>query len=85
MVLKKRPTNKEDTDPIEALADALADKPFDTQKFVNDESVTRTSITLPAYLLRIIEDAAIKNKRNKSNLRSVSAIIRYCLEQHFNK
>jgi hypothetical protein len=67
---------------IETLANELADKPYDKNKLSEDKLV-RTTISLPSSLLYKLEDMALKNKRENKNPRSVSAIIRYFIEDKF--
>lgn len=84
MVIKKRSSNNQQK--IEDLAKELADKPYGQEK-KEDVFLARTTITLPSSILFTLEDMAKNNKRNKNNLRSVSAIIRDCVEKTlgFNK
>ena len=77
MVIKKR--SNDNQQKIEDLAKELADKPYGTEK--KENVLTRTTITLPLSVLFTLEDMAKDNKRNKNNLRSVSAIIRDCIEK----
>lgn len=77
MVIKKRNTNNQQK--IEDLVKELADKPYGEEK--KEDVLTRTTITLPLSTLFTLEDMAKNNKRNKNNLRSVSAIIRDCVEK----
>ena len=81
MAIKKRNLDRKSS--IESLAEELADKPFG-QRGVEDTSLKRTSISLPSSLLRKIEDNAIQNKRNNNELKSVSAIVRFCIEKYYN-
>jgi hypothetical protein len=70
-------------DIITKMAEDLADKPygsFEVKKI--DNSQVRTTITLQKDVLYVLEDIAMHNKRDGKNLRSVSAIIRDCLEQY---
>lgn len=72
----------------EALAKKLADKPYgdrDKQVEAAPEPVSRTTISLPASLLRQLEDLAYSNKREGRELRNVSAIVREALNQYLNK
>lgn len=80
MAIKKR-TSQQDQIKIESLANDLADKPYGQDK--KDDSIVRTTISLPSSVLFSLEDMAKTNKRNKKTLRSVSAIIRYCVDKHF--
>ena len=77
MVIKKRNTNNQQK--IEDLEKELADKPYGEEK--KEDVLTRPTITLPLSTLFTLEDMAKNNKRNKNNLRSVSAIIRDCVEK----
>ena len=77
MVIKKR--NNSNQQKIEDLAKKLADKPYGEEK--KESVLARTTITLPLSVLFTLEDMAKDNKRNRSNLRSVSAIIRNCIEK----
>ena len=65
---------------IEALADELSDKPYGKTKSHEDKLI-RTTISLPSSLLYKLEDMALENKRKNKDFRSVSAIIRFCIEQ----
>lgn len=79
MAIKKRiVTNSNKT--IEDLANELADKPYGQKQ----DTLVRTTITLPTTALFKLEDMARTNKRKKDNLKSVSAIIRYCIKNCFN-
>ena len=72
----------------EALAEKLADKPYGDKDKPTDaapEPVSRTTISLPASLLRQLEDLAYSNKREGRELRNVSAIVREALSQYLNK
>lgn len=77
MVIKKR--NNSNQKKIEDLAKELADKPYGEEK--KEDVLVRTTITLPSSVLFTLEDMAKDNKRNRNNLRSVSAIIRNCIEK----
>jgi hypothetical protein len=78
MGIKKR-TSLEKNKAIEALANQLADKPYGEEK--EDNTLIRTTISLPSSVLFALEDIAKTNKRKKNDLRSVSAIIRDCIEK----
>ena len=65
---------------IEVLADELSDKPYGETK-INEDKLIRTTISLPSSLLYKLEDMALENKRKNKDFRSVSAIIRFCIEQ----
>ena len=69
MAIKPRIPN---SDKIELLANELADKPYGQTQ----DSLVRTTISLPASILFKLEDMARANRRKKDNLKSVSAIIR---------
>jgi hypothetical protein len=77
MVIKKRSENNQQK--IEDLVKNLADKPYGEKK--KEDTLARTTVTLPSSILFALEDMAKDNKRNRSNLRSVSAIIRNCIEK----
>lgn len=79
MPIKKRTSSIDNKLAIENLADELADRPYGEQK--KDISITRTTISLPSSILFQLEDMAKINKRKKDNFRSVSSIIRYCIEK----
>jgi hypothetical protein len=76
-IIKRRTFNNS----IEKLADELADKPYGQQKEILDD-IARTTISLPSSLLFKLEDMAKTNKRKKRELKSVSAIIRHCIEKY---
>lgn len=80
MAIKKRTNIVNNQESIENLANELADKPYGEDK--KTDNIVRATISLPSSMLFAIEDLAKKNKRNKSELRSVSAIIRNCLEKN---
>ena len=75
MTIKKRISNVIDKKAIESLANELADKPYG-QAY---DTLSRTTITLPASVLLKLEDIARDNKRKKNSLKSVSAIVRDCI------
>ena len=77
MTIKKRIPNIIDKKAIENLANELADKPYGQYH----NNLARTTITLPTSVLLKIEDIARDNKRKKSSLKSVSAIVRDCIEK----
>lgn len=77
MAIKKRISVVGNQSAIESLANELADKPYGEDK-KNDFTV-RTTISLPSSVLFALEDLAKVNKRNKNDLKSVSAIIRNCI------
>ena len=77
MSIKKRLTKAVTSEQIENLAIELADKPYGEK----NNKLTRTTISLPENILLFIEDMAIKNKRSKKPLKSVSAIVRDCISQ----
>lgn len=76
MVVKKR--NNKLT--VENLANELADKPYDQKQ----DNIVRITISLPESILYTIEDMAISNKRNRRELRSISAIIRKSIKYYLN-
>jgi len=77
MTIKKRIPNVIDRKAIENLANELADKPYGQ----THDTLARTTITLPTSVLLKLEDIARDNKRKKSSLKSVSAIVRNCIEK----
>lgn len=79
MAIKKRIITSSDK-TIEDLANELADKPYGQKH----NALVRTTITLPATVLFKLEDIARVNKREKDKLKSVSAIIRYCINNCLN-
>ena len=79
MTIKKRTLTKENA--IETLANELCDKPYGDTKY---EDISRVTISLPSAVLRKLEDLAINNKRNKRDLKSVSALVRYSIENTFH-
>lgn len=85
----KKPSERRTPGPSEAEADALAnrlaDRPYggnkeSIQEAMKQESMTRTTISLPEILLRRLEDLALENKRAGVTPKNVSAIIREALE-----
>lgn len=80
MAIKKRINTISNKKAIEELADELADKPYGEDKKM--DTIVRVTISLPSSMLYAIEDLAKYNKRKKGELRSVSAIVRNCLEQN---
>ena len=79
MAIKKRIRIVNNKNAIENLADELADKPYGEDK--KNDSTVRTTISLPSSVLFALEDLAKVNKRNKNGLKSVSAIIRNCINK----
>ena len=79
MAIKQRISNISDKLAIENIANELADRPYWEQK--KDDSITRTTISLPCSILFKLEDLAKDNKRKKREFRSVSAIIRHCIKE----
>lgn len=79
MAIKQRISNISDKLAIENIANELADRPYGEQK--KDDSITRTTISLPCSILFKLEDLAKDNKRKKREFRSVSAIIRHCIKE----
>ena len=81
MTIKKRIVSANiDKIEIEKLANELADKPYGQKQ----DTIVRTTISLPESVLSKLEDLARNNKRKKESLKSVSAIIRYCIENSLN-
>lgn len=79
MVIKKR-NNNVDKLAVESLANELADRPYGQKQ----NRIARATISLPTSVLFKLEDMAIKNKREKNDLRSVSAIIRKCIKVYLD-
>ena len=79
MVIKKR-NNTIDKLAAEDLANELADKPYGQKQ----DNIARATISLPTSVLFKLEDMAIRNKREKNDLRSVSAIIRECIKAYLD-
>jgi hypothetical protein len=67
---------------IEELANELSDRPYGDKSTIQEDSLSRTTITLPTSMLHKLEDLAQKNKREKKKLKSVSALIRHYIEKH---
>jgi hypothetical protein len=78
-IIKRRSRS---SDSIEKLADELADKPYGSKVIEVGDDLSRTTISLPSSILFKLEDMAKINKREKKPLKSVSAIIRYCIEKY---
>jgi len=79
---------------IDALADRLADKPYNeaisnqTETIKqNDEAeeMERITISITQKMRYMLEDIAIERKRAKEPSRSISAIARDALEDYFKK
>ena len=77
MAIKKR---KVEDKAVEKLADDLADKPYGDEG--NEEQIVRTSFSLPVTMQQSLEDLAIKNKRTKRDLKTVSAIVRVAIGEY---
>ncbi|MBZ6396997.1 MULTISPECIES: hypothetical protein [Pantoea] len=79
--------NKPKREITEAAADALArrlaDRNYGEER--PDDTVARTTISLPRSLLVQLEDLAMKNKRNGIEPKSVSAIVREATEAYLRK
>lgn len=67
----------------DALANRLADRPYGKEKVIQ-ESIARTTISLPGCLLRELEDRALDNKRAGIEPKNVSAMIRDAVEAYFS-
>ncbi|WP_341791753.1 hypothetical protein [Rickettsia endosymbiont of Gonocerus acuteangulatus] len=81
MAFKKRPLQISQQ-KIENLAKELADKPYGYAK--EEDSLVRTTISLPSSVLFKLEELSRHNKRTKSSLKSVSAIIRDYIAKSLN-
>ncbi|EGG9814453.1 hypothetical protein ID007_004314 [Salmonella enterica] len=86
MALKPRtPKKTQATDQqIEALANKLADKPYDQAAPVKEEKTMR-SITLTQSLDDAIQRAAAENKINRSGPTNASALIRQAIEDYLER
>lgn len=82
------------TNDIDALADRLADKPYNEtpstqaqpEKPINEvEEMERITISIPQKMRYMLEDIVLERKRAKEPSRSVSAIARDALEDYFKK
>ena len=84
MKLKKTSIKRKDItlEQAELLAKKLADRPYGEEK---TDTFVRTPISLPRELLVVVEDLALKNKRNGINPKSNSSIIRAALEEYLIK
>ena len=78
-----------DESKIEALANAIADKPYGKAKLPSDlnsksqsDTLERVTITLPSNLRIKLEDLAITRKRAGDPNKNVSAIIREALDAY---
>lgn len=73
----------------EALANRIADRPYGTAEVsaakAEVSQLKRTSISLDAGMLELLEDTALKNKREGTEPKSVSAIVRDALDEYFAK
>ncbi|HBC0018032.1 TPA: hypothetical protein JG871_003951 [Enterobacter hormaechei subsp. xiangfangensis] len=87
----KRRTERADAADVvgkaEQLANRLADRVYGEEKPapVEEETLSRTTISLPTSLLREIEDLATENKRAKKDPRNVSALVREALVAYLHK
>lgn len=89
MALKKPVRRTVSEAEAEALANRLADRPYgETHNSSSvsaappEEKIARTTISLPLSLLREVEDIALENKRNGTDPKNVSAIIREALNAY---
>lgn len=80
----KKPVN---ADAANALADALADKPYGENKVLpeQEESIERLTIAMPISLYDELEALAKKRKRAKAEQRSMSAIAREAIKEYLGK
>ena len=78
---KKKSVN---SDAAEALADALADKPYGKDKVPTEqeEPIERLTIAMPVGLYDELEILAKKRKRSKAEHRSMSAIAREAIKEY---
>ena len=79
MVKKSSTLTNSKVPTIESLADELSEKPYGEAK--QNSCYVRTTISLDSDMLIKLEDFAKKNKRNKKELKSVSAIVRLALDE----
>lgn len=68
---------------IESLANELSEKPYGSKK--SYDKMVRTTISLDSEVLIKLEDFAQKNKRDKKDLKSVSAIVRIAVDDFIMK
>lgn len=68
---------------IESLANELSEKPYGEAK--SNANCVRTTVSLDSSVLIKLEDFAKQNKRNKKELKSVSAIVRIALDEFIMK
>ncbi|EIU3733322.1 TPA: hypothetical protein ACRMXN_005651 [Pseudomonas aeruginosa] len=64
---------------IEALARELAGRPYGSKQPAKQKAKPVT-ISLPPSMIEQLEDAALRNKRENGDLKTVSAIVRDALE-----
>lgn len=76
-------------DKVNDLIDALADKPYGEAgrrgpgrplKAARIPKPTPVTISLPDTMIERLEDMAMKNKRKKKDLKTVSALVKEALE-----
>lgn len=89
MALKKPVRRTVSEAEADALANRLADRPYGESQnspppaaVPQEEKIARTTISLPLSLLRAVEDIALENKRNGTDPKNVSAIIREALNAY---
>lgn len=93
MAIKKpsQAVSQPDITPRQAdiLASQLAGKPYGKgkpgAKKVLDGELARTTISLPRHLFEEAEDLAMTNKRQGTDPKSVSAVVREALEAYLAK
>ena len=77
-----------DSQAADAIADALADKPYgDVARTGKEqvEAIERLTIALPESLYDELEMLAKKRKRSKADYRSMSAIAREAIAEYLRK
>ncbi|KAF8818043.1 hypothetical protein [Rickettsia endosymbiont of Cardiosporidium cionae] len=79
MVIKKRNSGV-DKLAVENLAKELADKPYGEKQ----DNMIRATITLPESAFYKLEDIALRNKRDRKGLRSISALIRESIKSYLD-
>lgn len=76
-----------DPQAIEKFVNEMADKPYGKEPVATPakEQMTPVSITLPISMRDELDMLALKHKREKGELRTVSAIVRAALESYLSK
>jgi hypothetical protein len=74
---KKTATSKD----ADLLADQLADRKYG-EPILENETMTRTTISLPESMLIQLEDITRVNKRTKQEPNNVSALVRLAIDSY---